>query len=138
MSAPARQLERTESGAERRPEQREQVTGPSPRVDSSTQAGDRITLDSATQADGQLDEEYACWAQSRRPNSIADGVAAVRPSESLDSSVDHSMVLIDRRSKSGVVVLSNTATAEVDRLAEDLIRLLAGSDIKPRAFDKEQ
>ncbi len=50
----------------------------------------------------------------------------------------HSMVLIDRRSKSGVVVLSNTATAEVDRLAEDLIRLLAGSDIKPRTFEKEQ
>ena len=50
----------------------------------------------------------------------------------------HSMVLIDRRSKSGVVVLSNTATAEVDRLAEDLIRLLAGSDIKPRTFGKEQ
>lgn len=50
----------------------------------------------------------------------------------------HSMVLIDRRSKSGVVVLSNTATAEVDRLAEDLIRLLAGSDIKPRTFEKEK
>jgi len=48
----------------------------------------------------------------------------------------HSMVLIDRRSKSGVVVLSNTATGEVDKLAEDLIRMLAGGKVTPRTFEK--
>jgi serine-type D-Ala-D-Ala carboxypeptidase/endopeptidase len=50
----------------------------------------------------------------------------------------HSMVLIDRRSKSGVVVLSNTATGEVDKLAEDLIRMLAGGKVTPRTFEKEK
>lgn len=48
----------------------------------------------------------------------------------------HSMMLVSRDENVAVVVLSNTATGEVDRLAEDLTRMQAGMPVKPREFPK--
>jgi CubicO group peptidase (beta-lactamase class C family) len=48
----------------------------------------------------------------------------------------HSMMLVSREENAAVVVLSNTATGEVDRLAEDMIRMLAGMPVQPRKFPK--
>lgn len=48
----------------------------------------------------------------------------------------HSMIMVNRQFSSAVVVLTNTATMEVDRLAEDLIRMLAGANVEPRTFEK--
>jgi len=46
----------------------------------------------------------------------------------------HGMMLLDPRSKTGVVALSNTATMEVDALAESILRALLGIDEQPREF----
>jgi CubicO group peptidase (beta-lactamase class C family) len=46
----------------------------------------------------------------------------------------HTMLLIDRRSDSGVILLCNTATGEVDALAESIIRVMAGATEQPRVF----
>ena len=48
----------------------------------------------------------------------------------------HSMVLVNRQLDVAVVVLSNTAQMELDRLGNDLIRMLAGADVQPRTFEK--
>ena len=48
----------------------------------------------------------------------------------------HSMVLVNREQQLGVVVLANTADGGVDALAEDLMRMLAGSKVSPRDFKK--
>jgi CubicO group peptidase (beta-lactamase class C family) len=48
----------------------------------------------------------------------------------------HAMMLVDRRSDAGVVVLANTSTGEVDTLAQDIIRMLMGMTVEPRAFEK--
>jgi len=48
----------------------------------------------------------------------------------------HSMMLIDRRSDTGVILLCNTATGEVDALAKSILRLLEGGEVKPREFPK--
>jgi CubicO group peptidase (beta-lactamase class C family) len=50
----------------------------------------------------------------------------------------HAMVLINRPLRIGVVVLANTATGEIDRLAEDLVRMLAGAKVPPRTFEKRE
>jgi CubicO group peptidase (beta-lactamase class C family) len=49
----------------------------------------------------------------------------------------HTMMLVDRRINAGVIVLCNTATGEVDALAESIIQLVAGMDVKPREFPKQ-
>lgn len=49
----------------------------------------------------------------------------------------HAMLLIDRRLNAAVVVLTNTATMEVDRLAFDIMQAVAGRDVEPRQFDQE-
>jgi CubicO group peptidase (beta-lactamase class C family) len=48
----------------------------------------------------------------------------------------HSMFLVNRDIKTSVVLLTNTATGEVDRLAEDIMRMIAGAQIEPRTFEK--
>lgn len=48
----------------------------------------------------------------------------------------HSMLMINRPLKTAVVLLTNTATSEVDQLAEQLMRQLAGGKETPRVFDK--
>jgi CubicO group peptidase (beta-lactamase class C family) len=48
----------------------------------------------------------------------------------------HSMMLVNRPLQSGVIVLSNTATGEVDAIGESIIQMLAGMDVKPREFSK--
>lgn len=50
----------------------------------------------------------------------------------------HSMVMLDREKKIGVVVLSNTATDQVDILASELMSAMAGEVVKPRVFEKPQ
>ena len=47
------------------------------------------------------------------------------------------MMLANREANVGVIVLCNTATGEVDRLAEDLVKMLAGMPVEPRTFAKE-
>ncbi|MGB7325574.1 MAG: serine hydrolase [Rubripirellula sp.] len=47
----------------------------------------------------------------------------------------HSMVMVNRQLGSAVVVLTNTSTMEVDQLAGDVIRMLAGAKMQPRMFD---
>lgn len=49
-----------------------------------------------------------------------------------------SMLLVGRQANAAVLVLSNTATGEVDRLAEDLLRMLAGTDVQPRTFEVDE
>lgn len=46
----------------------------------------------------------------------------------------HAMALVSRKSRTAVVLLANTATGEVDRLAEDIFRMLHGATVQPRRF----
>ncbi|HXY33383.1 MAG TPA: serine hydrolase, partial [Planctomycetaceae bacterium] len=48
----------------------------------------------------------------------------------------HSMILMNRKNKSSVILLTNTATTEVDRLAIDISRMLSGAQVAPRKFEK--
>ncbi|MCG8449175.1 MAG: serine hydrolase [Pirellulales bacterium] len=48
----------------------------------------------------------------------------------------HAAVFINRRFDAAAIVLTNTATGEVDALAAQLIRMLAGVDEKPREFEE--
>jgi len=48
----------------------------------------------------------------------------------------HAMMLVNRQLETGVVLLANTATMEVDRLAEGIIKMCAGAPVEPRTFDK--
>jgi len=48
----------------------------------------------------------------------------------------HSMLLVNRSIETGVVLLANTATSEVDQLAEQIIRMIAGAKVEPRSFEK--
>ena len=49
----------------------------------------------------------------------------------------HSMILVSRQLELAVVLLANTATGEVDRLAQDIFRMLAGSTVEPRKFEQQ-
>ncbi|WP_182870640.1 serine hydrolase [Rhodopirellula sp. JC639] len=46
----------------------------------------------------------------------------------------HAILFVNRQIPAAVVLLTNTATMEVDRLAEDMIRMLAGAPVEPRTF----
>jgi CubicO group peptidase (beta-lactamase class C family) len=48
----------------------------------------------------------------------------------------HAALFVNRQIDAGVVVLANTATMEVDQLAEQIIRMLAGATVEPRTFEK--
>ncbi len=48
----------------------------------------------------------------------------------------HTMMLVNRDSNLGVIVLCNTATGEIDALAESVIRVVGGLPVKPREFPK--
>lgn len=48
----------------------------------------------------------------------------------------HAMLLVNREANVAVVVLANTATMEVDALAEQLVRMLVGAAEQPRKFEK--
>lgn len=48
----------------------------------------------------------------------------------------HSMILVNRDVSTAVVLLANTATGEVDQLAEDVMRSLNGTPVEPRSFEK--
>ena len=49
----------------------------------------------------------------------------------------HSIFLVNRDRQMSVVLLTNTSTTEVDRLALDIVQMLLGSDVKPRVFKKQ-
>lgn len=49
----------------------------------------------------------------------------------------HSMMLVSRKLDAAVVVLANTASPDVDPLAQDIMRILAGDDVTPREFPKQ-
>lgn len=49
----------------------------------------------------------------------------------------HSMLMVNRELGVAVIVMTNTGSAEVDQLAGDVIRTLAGMDVQPRKFAKE-
>lgn len=48
----------------------------------------------------------------------------------------HGMMLVSRPLDAAVVVLANTATGEVDTLAQNLVMMLAGVDVEPRKPDE--
>ena len=48
----------------------------------------------------------------------------------------HSIMYVNREYNRAVVVLSNTATGEVDKLGSEIMALLNGQDVKPREFRK--
>ncbi len=50
----------------------------------------------------------------------------------------HSMILVNRELNAGVVVLCNTATGEVDTLAQSILQALVGIKGEPRTFPKEK
>lgn len=47
----------------------------------------------------------------------------------------HSAVFVSRHLDAATIVLTNTATGEVDRLAEELMQAIAGMPVEPREFD---
>ena len=49
----------------------------------------------------------------------------------------HSMLLVNRERHASVILLTNTSTAEVDRLAQDVVRMVLGTEVKPRVFKKQ-
>jgi D-alanyl-D-alanine-carboxypeptidase/D-alanyl-D-alanine-endopeptidase len=48
----------------------------------------------------------------------------------------HSMILINRQSKTSVILMTNTSTGEVDQLATDILRMISGAKVAPRKFEK--
>jgi CubicO group peptidase (beta-lactamase class C family) len=48
----------------------------------------------------------------------------------------HSMVMVNRKIRAAVVLLANTSNMELDALAGDVIRMLAGADVEPRKFEE--
>jgi serine-type D-Ala-D-Ala carboxypeptidase/endopeptidase len=48
----------------------------------------------------------------------------------------HTMILIDRKTKSSVILMTNTATGEVDQLAFDILRMISGVQVAARKFEK--
>ncbi|CAN0346434.1 unnamed protein product [Ectocarpus sp. 4 AP-2014] len=48
----------------------------------------------------------------------------------------HSAIFVNRQLECAVVVLANTATGEIDTLAQQVIQALAGAPAKPREFAK--
>jgi serine-type D-Ala-D-Ala carboxypeptidase/endopeptidase len=48
----------------------------------------------------------------------------------------HSMILINRETRTSVVLLTNSSTGEVDRLAKDIMKMMAGAKVEPRKFEK--
>ncbi len=48
----------------------------------------------------------------------------------------HSMILINRKTKSSVILMTNTSTSEVDQLASDILRMISGAKVAPRNFAK--
>ena len=48
----------------------------------------------------------------------------------------HSMILVNRQFKTSVVLLTNTATTEVDQLATDILKMISGVTVIPRKFEK--
>lgn len=48
----------------------------------------------------------------------------------------HSIMFVNRKDNRAVVVLSNTATGEIDKLGSEITAMLAGQDVKPREFRK--
>ncbi|MDB5391610.1 MAG: serine hydrolase [Planctomycetaceae bacterium] len=48
----------------------------------------------------------------------------------------HSMILINRATKTGVILITNTATEEVDELATDILRMISGAKVVPRKIEK--
>jgi CubicO group peptidase (beta-lactamase class C family) len=48
----------------------------------------------------------------------------------------HSMILINRKTKTSVILLTNTATGEVDQLAADILRMVSGAKVAPRNLKK--
>lgn len=49
----------------------------------------------------------------------------------------HSMMLVNRDLKLSVILMTNTATGEVDQLATDILRMTAGAKVTPREFKKD-
>jgi len=47
----------------------------------------------------------------------------------------HSYCAIDTRHKTALVILSNTATGDVDRLGNQILRMLNGAEVEPARFD---
>ncbi|MCO6046586.1 serine hydrolase [Aeoliella sp. ICT_H6.2] len=48
----------------------------------------------------------------------------------------HSVIYVNRQINAAVVILSNTATGEIDVLGEQIVRMLAGAEVEPRNFDE--
>ena len=46
------------------------------------------------------------------------------------------MILINRNTRSSVILMTNTATDEVDQLAIDILRMISGATVAPRKFAK--
>jgi len=48
----------------------------------------------------------------------------------------HSAIFVNRQLNTAVVLLTNTATMEVDQLAQSIVQKLAGMPVEPRKFEK--
>jgi CubicO group peptidase (beta-lactamase class C family) len=48
----------------------------------------------------------------------------------------HAMIRIDRKTNSSVILLTNSATSEVDSLASDILRMISGEKVAPRKLEK--
>jgi len=46
-----------------------------------------------------------------------------------------SMILINRNTKTSVILLANTASDEVDQLATDILKMISGEKVAPRKFE---
>src|SRR5262249_34695028 len=48
----------------------------------------------------------------------------------------HAMILVNRTLRSSVILLTNTASFEVDQLAIDIFKVISGAKVAPRKFEK--
>ena len=48
----------------------------------------------------------------------------------------HSMILINRETRTSVVLLTNSSADQVEQLANDIMKMMAGAKVKPRKFEK--
>jgi len=49
----------------------------------------------------------------------------------------HSIIFVNRDLDAGLILLSNTATTELDALGQQIFQSIVGMNVKPRKFDKE-
>ena len=80
-------------------------------------------------------------SRSKRAKRRSGLVGIWRPTELAGTTVKRAAIPLDEfsstaKTKSSVILLTNTATGEVDQLAADILRMISGAKVAPRKFEK--